>query len=64
MAPSRLYRNSGVFGKVHRNNLKIPGEHWDFSIFFQGFSGPDFAKISAAVLRIDLVRSRAPETKI
>ena len=33
-------------------------------MFFQGFSSPDFAKISAAVLRIDLVRSRAPETNI
>ena len=34
-----------------------------FSFFFQGFSSPDFAKISAAILRIFLVRSRAPETK-
>ena len=30
----------------------------------QGFSSPTFAKISAPALRIFLVRSRAPETKI
>ena len=39
-------------------------ENLDLSLFCQGFSSPDFAKISAAVLRIFLVRSRAPETKI
>ena len=50
--------------KVHGKNGEKSGEILDFSLFFQGFSGPDFAKISAAVLRIDLVRSRAPETKI
>ena len=33
-------------------------------MFFPSFSSPDFAKISGAVLRIFLVRSRALETKI
>ena len=64
MAPSRLYRNSPVFGKVYGKNRENSGENLDLSLFFQGFSSPDFAKISAAVLRIFLVRSRAPETNI
>ena len=50
--------------KVHGKNGENPGENFDFYLIFQGFSGPDFAKTSAAVLRIDLVRSRAPETNI
>ena len=50
--------------KVHGKNGENPREHLDFFRFFPGFSAPDFAKISAAVLRIFLVRSRAPETKI
>ena len=37
-------------------NLVVPS-------FFYGFSSPDFAKISAAILRIFLVRSRALETQ-
>ena len=51
-------------GKVHGKNGENPGENFDFFLIFWGFSSPDFAKISAAVLRIFLVRSRAPETKI
>ena len=51
-------------GKVHRTNGEQSGEKLDFSLFFQGFSGPDFAKISAAILRISLVRLRALETKL
>ena len=51
-------------GKVHGKNGEKSGENLDFSLFFQGFSSPDFAKISAPAFRIFLVSSRAPETKI
>ena len=34
------------------------------SLFFQGFAGPDFAKISELAFPIVLVSSRAPETNI
>ena len=50
-------------GKPRANHGKIRGLFYGFQ-FFQGFPGPDFAKISAAVLRIFLVRSRAPGAKI
>ena len=40
------------------------GEQFNFVRFLSGFSSPEFAKISAAALRIFLVRSRAPETHI
>ena len=61
-----LHANVGpaVCTWIHRKIGESPGEHFDLSRFFEGFSGPDFAKISAAVLRIFLVRSRAPEAKL
>ena len=52
------------FWQVHGKNWEKSGDLFDLSLFFPGFSGPDFAKISAAVLRIFLVRSTAPETNI
>ena len=55
---------SGIWAKSTGKLGKIPEIFFDFSLIFEGFSGPDFAKISAAVLRIFLVRSRAPETNI
>ena len=44
--------------------LRKSGQQFDLSVFFHVVSGPDFAKISAAVLRIVLVSFRAPETNI
>ena len=65
LGASRLYVDSTGFRLNPREKRgKSPGDFFDFSLFFQGFSSPDFAEISAAVLRIFLVRSRAPETKI
>ena len=64
MGPSRLYVDLRGFTQSPQEKRGNPGEHLDFSLFFEGFSSPDFAKISAAVLRIDLVSSRAPETNI
>ena len=52
------------FWQSPRENCGNPAEHLNCSLFFQGFSGPDFAKISAPALRIFLVSSRAPETNI
>ena len=64
MGPSRLYVDSAGFELNPQENGENPKDFFNCSLFFQGFSSPDFAKISAAVLRIDLVRSRAPETNI
>ena len=64
MEPSRLYVDlQGFTQSPQEKRGKSRRKFW-FSSFFQSFSSPDFAKISAAVLRIDLVRSRAPETNI
>ena len=64
VAPSRLYGNSRVFGKVHGINGEQSGEHLNLSLFIQGFSSPDVAEISAPAFRIFLVSSTALETNI
>ena len=53
----------GFLAKSTGKTGKIPEKILIFFRFFGGFSGPDFAKISAAVARIVLVQSRAPATK-